>query len=501
MSITPQPFDRPLYWPALVEHLQTLLPNDEIYLVGGVVRDVYLRRPVHDLDFASPTNGQPIARRIANALNGAYYPLDAARGVGRALVAWDGMPFTIDVAQFRGDDLSADLMDRDFTVNALATPLQHLDMIIDPTGGLADLSRKLVRQCNPHAISNDPVRMLRAVRLSLSHGFHLDDDVKAATRANIGNLSHVSDERIRDEFFKLLGGPRPQTAILILSTLGILDELLPETTALKGITQSPPHVYDAWRHTLGVVEYMGNILSMFGQRGQDDIAANFGLGTFKYAVHHLHHEITDHLRNTQWPNERTHRALLILAALAHDIAKPQTRSVDDDGQIHFYRHEEIGSEIVGKWGRRLALSNDEIERLKAIVFHHLRPAQLAQESSISRRANYRYWRDVGVAGVDICLLSIADQLGKYGPKLEQPFWLNFIENLRNLLDGYFQEHETLVTITPLINGNDLITELGLPPSRQLGQLLEALHEAQALHHISTRAEAFVWARQWLADNS
>ncbi len=499
MSITPHPSERPLYWPDIVEQLQALLPNDEVYLVGGVVRDVYLRRPVHDIDLVSATDGQPIARRIANALGGAYYPLDTSRGVGRALVEGEGIPFTIDVAQFRGATLLEDLQDRDFTVNALATPLQQLDMIIDPTDGLADLSRKVVRQCSPNAIQNDPLRMLRAVRLSLSHGLHIIDETKTAIREQRPRLSEVSDERIRDEFFKLLGGPRPHAALTLLSVLGILDELLPETTALKGVTQSPPHIYDVWRHTMAVIEAMGQVLTLFGQRSSDETAANFGLGVFKFAVHHLHHDIETHLTTTIWPNERTHRALLILAALAHDIAKPHTRSVGEDGKIHFYRHEDVGAKIAAAWGRRLALSNDETERLKTIVFHHLRPAQLSRESSISRRSKYRYWRDTGAIGVDICLLAVADQLGKYGPTLAQSFWLQFVENLRDLLDGYFREQTTLVAIQPLLNGAELIAELGIAPSRQLGQLIEALREAQALQLINTRDEALVWAKKWLTE--
>lgn len=499
MSITPQRLNRPLYWPPIVERIAEILAGEDVYLVGGVVRDVYMRRPVHDLDLVALTDGQPIARRIANTLGGAYYPLDASRGIGRAIIESDGVPFTIDVAQARGPDLHADLVDRDFTVNALATPLDQLEMIIDPTDGLTDLSRQLVRQCSPHSISNDPVRMLRAVRISLSHGFHLTAETKAAIRENLPNLNNISEERIRDEFFKLLGGPRPHAALTILSVLGILDVLLPETSALMGVTQSPPHIYDVWRHTVGVVESMGQVFSVFGQRRDDETTANFGMGTFKFAVNHLYRDIQTHLAATQWPNDRSHRALLILAALAHDIGKPSTRSVGDDGKIHFYRHEDVGADMVAAWGRRLALSNDEIDRLKTIVFHHLRPAQLARESSISRRSKYRFWHDVGVAGVDICLLSVADQLGKYGPTLPQDFWLKFVDNLRDLLEGYFQEQETLVAIKPLINGNDLIQQLGLQPSRQLGQLIEALREAQALQQFSTPAEALNWARDWLAN--
>lgn len=501
MSIDPIASDRPLYWPEVVDAIRDALPNEDIYLVGGVVRDVYLRRPVHDIDLASATDGQPIARRIANAIGGDYYPLDSSRGVGRALIDWYGRRFTIDVAQFRGPDLLADLTDRDFTINALAAPLHTDHTIIDPTGGLADMQRKLVQLCSPDAINNDPLRMLRAVRLSLSHGFHLTPETKAAMRASLDDLSSVSNERIRDEFFKLLGGPRPHAAILLMQVMGILPIILPETAALQGVTQSPPHIYDVWRHTLAVVENMGQVLSLLDNSRNSDTAANFGLGMFLFATNHIRNELSEHVRNTEWPSERKHRALLILAALAHDIGKPVTRTVEEDGAIHFYRHEDAGATIVEAWGERLALSNDEVQRLSTIVFQHLRPAQIARNSSVTRRAMYRYWRDTGAAGVDTCLLAIADQLGKYGPTLQQAFWIKFVENIRVLLDGYFQEPDTLVNITPLVNGNTLMEALNMPPGPQLGELLVAMKEAQALNEISTRDEAMAWAKTWLADNT
>ncbi|PJF43944.1 MAG: hypothetical protein CUN55_06510 [Phototrophicales bacterium] len=495
--VTPQPSDRPLYWPSIVEQLQAIFPDEELYLVGGVVRDVYRRSAVHDIDLASPKDGQPIARHIANALQGDYYPLDSTRGVGRAIVEWEDTTFTIDVAQFRGNSLYDDLLDRDFTVNALATPLQQLEFIIDPTNGLDDLKQKVIRLCNPHAISDDPLRMLRAVRLSLSHQLRLLDDTKAAIRANLSKLSQVSAERIRDEFFKLLDGPRPHAAITILSTLGILESILPETSTLKGVEQSPPHVYDVWRHTLGVVENMGHILSIFSPQRNDDIVANFGLGMFKFAIHDLHSQITEHLNNIQWPNGRSHRALLIFAALAHDIGKPATQTVDEKGVFHFYQHEVVGAEIVEKWAQRLALSNDETERLVQIVLHHLRPAQLARAERISTRAKYRYWRVLGATGVDVCLHAIADQLGKYGPTLEQSFWLHFLENLSELLAVYFKEPETMINIKPLLNGHELMETFGLDAGPKIGQLLEAMKEAQALGEINNREDAIMWVKQVL----
>lgn len=496
MTLSPKPIDRPLYWPEIIESLAEHLADTDVFLVGGIVRDVYMRRPVHDIDLATPDDGRTIARRIANALGGHYYPLDNERRVGRALVKWEAHNYTIDVAQFRQGSLQADLYDRDFSLNALAVDLQNRDAMFDPTDGLTAIQQKRVRLCSPAAILNDPVRILRAVRVSLSLRFHLDSEVKAAIRANTPRLSTVSRERIRDEFFKLLDSPRPHAAVLLLDTLGVLPVLFPETAALKGVTQSPPHVYDVWRHTLAVIQYLDMVLRVLGDRRDDNTAANFAMGMVVYSVSHLRSELVEYL-NTVWPNQRSHRALLLLAALAHDIAKPDTRTVGDDGKIHFYQHEHRGAEVVVRWAEQLALSNQETERLRLIVQYHLRPRALAVSDKVSRRAIFRFWQATGPAGVDVCLHSMADQLGKHGPQLSQSYWLSFIEVVRTLLDAYFEEHDALVQVKPLLNGSDLMATFELEQGPLLGQIIAELREAQATQQVQTTEDARAWVAAWL----
>ncbi len=497
MSIIPIIPNRPMEWPELVDEIRSLLYDEEIYLVGGAVRDVYLRRPVHDLDMAVSGDGRPIARRIANAFDGAYYALDASRGVGRALIDWAGVRWTVDVAQFRGNDLLADLRDRDFTVNAVAADLRTPQHVIDPLGGLGDMESRIVRLCRPDSIARDPVRALRAVRLSLARQMRIAPETKNAARHDGAQILQVSAERIRDELFKLLDGPKPTAAIMALDSLGLLQLILPETSAMKGIHQSPPHVYDVWRHTLSVIDFLDKVLKTV-EGGSVD-SANFALGMVVYTFSHLRGDLREYLR-IKWPNERTHRALLVLAALAHDVAKPLTQSVGGDGRIDFYRHEEQGESIAGRWAVNLALSSDEMARLQKIVRHHMRPFQLSQNNyQISRRAIYRFWRDLGAAGVDVCLLTMADHLGKVGATLDQETWLAYLQMIRVLLEGYFREREVMVEITPLVNGHDLMKHLKMKPGPLLGKLVAALREAQALAEITTSDEALEWAARWLED--
>src|SRR5215813_5500459 len=191
-----------LAWPPIVEALQPILLKSAspLFLVGGAVRDAFLRRPLHDLDFATPDDGRRAAKLVADRFKGAYYPLDLERGVGRAIIQFGGERFVIDVARFRGGTLADDLIGRDFTINALAVPVEgDLQGVIDLLGGVADLRNKQLRRCSPSSISDDPVRALRGVRQSVA----LNLRIEAETRADLLNfgprIASASVERVRDE--------------------------------------------------------------------------------------------------------------------------------------------------------------------------------------------------------------------------------------------------------------------------------------------------------------
>lgn len=496
--ITPIPSNRPLDWPELIYELQSLLADTEIYLVGGTVRDVYLRRPVHDLDFVTPEDGRPIARLMANAFGGDYYPLDAERKVGRALIQYQDEAWVVDVAQLRAQTLAEDLQDRDFSVNAIAVNLQDLDHLLDPMDGVGAMERKEVVICSADSIAHDPVRALRAIRMSLTLKYRLSPETKAAIRQDGPEITQISPERVRDELFKLLGTTKPSSSLMLLEGLNLLPILLPEVLAMKGVGQSAPHIWDVWRHTLNTMDTLDNLLIAFGPRHTDESGANFGLGMIIFSLAHLRKEIEAHLQKA-WPVERSHHALLMMAALAHDVGKPLTKTIDPDGRIRFFDHPEKGAEIVVQWGQDFRLSTHEIEQLELVVLHHMRPFLLYNnQEKVTRRAQYRFWRDLGEAGVDVCLLSCADYLATYGTTLRQDDWLKYVVHIKTLLEGYYQEQDTLVNIPMFLNGRDLMSRFDLQAGPIIGQILEGLREAQAVLEVQSENEAVAWVENWLA---
>ena len=475
-------------------------PGQEVYLVGGTVRDAYLHRPFHDIDLATPDDGRPLARQIANALKGAYYPLDSERGVGRVVITHAERILTIDVAQFRGPDLITDLQKRDFTLNAVAVPLtKDLQTVIDPLNGLTDLQAKRLRQCNPSSIADDPARALRAVRLSHTFGLRIDPDTRTHLKNSATQLASISVERVRDEFFQILDGPRPSGALTVLYHLGLLAQIIPELGALPDTKQGPPHQFDVWQHTLLALEYLGNIFGVFALHRDDNLTANLQAGLVAFSLGHLRDHLQAHLTHT-WPNGRTHRSLLILAALLHDIGKPQTRSIDSAGRVRFVDHERKGEQLAEQRARALRLSNDETTRLTTIVRHHMRPHWLNAGAKLTPRAIYRFWRDTNLAGVDICLLAMADYLATYGVTLETQSWAGYLTTICTLLENFFIHHESAIAPPPLITGKELLACFALQPGPYIGELLERIKEAQIEGEVSSHEEALNWVQRFLNNN-
>ncbi len=322
------------------------------------------------------------------------------------------------------------------------------------------------------------MRLLRALRLIGELGFALEPSTEDWMRGDAPLMAYASMERARDEFCKILAQENSVASLRQMDDLGLLAALLPEIDALKSVTQSPPHVYDVFEHTLRVVDELVKIQT----RDYSD-AAN-GEFAAELQSHFAKPVSADHTRGM----------LLRLAALLHDVAKPATRSVDAEGNIHFYEHERRGVEMSNAIMRRMRFSNDEIEIVTRAVREHLRPAQLARESRVSNRAAYRFFRDAGDAGIDTCVLALSDGRGK-ASSVDAPSDAAQRATNAALLDRYFHAPETVIAPPALIDGRTLMSELKMDAGPRVGELLEAIREAQVEGEIKTREDALAFARK------
>jgi poly(A) polymerase len=500
---TPQvfyvPSNSPLRFSPMLDRVGAFLPPDiPVYLVGGTVRDALLNKPSHDYDFALPGGALQVARRVADGLGAAFFPLDEARQTGRiVLTDEEGSRHILDFASFRGDDLESDLRARDFTINAMAIDMHAPPALLDPLGGAVDLRTKILRGCGPTTFKDDPVRIIRAIRFAAALSLQITPETRQQMRDAVPLLTQISPERLRDELMRILGGPRPHTAVRALEMLGVLPYLLPELPSLKGLTQSAPHIKDAWEHTLDSLQYLERILQVLGPRHDPDTSATLFLGAMVMRLGRYRQQIHAHLETPMVP-ERSLRSLLYLAALYHDIGKPDTRKLDDNGRIRFFDHDQVGARIAAKRALSLHLSNVEIQRVETIVRHHMRPMLLAHaDQKPSKRAIYRFFRDTGLAGVDICLLSLADLWASYGNTMPQERWEDQIDVVRSLLEAWWERSEEQVSPPLLINGHDLMSTFGLESGPMIGKLLELVREAQAMGQVQERDEAITLVREVL----
>jgi putative nucleotidyltransferase with HDIG domain len=436
------------------------------WLVGGALRDIVTGETPGELDLAVPSGALAWGRQLAERLGSTLVILDEARGVCRL-----AGPVQIDVADFRAPSLEADLGARDFTVNALAVPLRRLAEggrapITDPTGGLDDLVARRVRLCASGALADDPVRILRAARLALRPGWRLDAGIAPAARAAAPALAGMAAERVRDELGAMLEGPRAGAGLRLLDSLGSLAVLLPESHAMRATAQPEPHRFDVWEHSLRAVEAADAVLAA--------PAADFAPGL----VPHLADDLGDGL---------TRRATLKLAALLHDVAKPETRT-EADGRVRFIGHDVIGAARALAVAERLRLSRRAAAVVERLVRHHLRPMHLAQAGEITRRARHRFFRDLDTEWPDLLLLALADAAALRGDPPLAVWGDERGQVLRALMSGAAAEQE-LAAAPPLLRGEDVMVAFALPPGPEVGRLLARAREAQALGLVATREEA------------
>lgn len=469
-GVEPRQPARPLIWPDVVLDLADSLADypEPIYVVGGAVRDAYFGLPVKDLDLVTRRGATPLARRIANTLHGDVYVMDAERDVARVLLETPDGRLNIDVAAFRADDLVGDLRERDFTINAMASHLQgDMTLLIDPMDGEADLRQKLIRRCTDQSLASDPLRTLRAVRLSLQLNGHIERETLADIRQHVAALSTVSPERLRDETVRILSGTRPHAAMRIMGAVGLLPGVLPELSALP--TADRDMVFS-------VVERLDQILIAISPKRSDNTAAAFGLGAFVVSLDRFRAALQSHL-SAQWANERPHRALLMVAA-ALACSSPDAASA------------------VEPLCDRLRLSNPERARLTAVLRAD-RTLVTDLERPLGDLVLHRYWYGPRDAGVDAVLIALAEDLGRAGVALAQDRWVRVLERAQAMLSAFFERFDEVVEPAAVIDGHTLMTTLDLRPGAVVGKLLTAIREAQVVGRVHDVESALAVAREAL----
>ena len=433
--------------------------RDNAYLVGGSVRDVLLGRQASDFDLVIDGSAPRFAEELTRRLEGHLVVLGHADQRIWRVAAQDQC---WDIASLQGPDIHADLVQRDFTINAVAIELAT-GHVIDPTGGMLDLDSGVIRMVSEQVFRRDPLRLLRAYRLSATLTFALDENTQAAIRRDSKRLLASAGERVRTELLKMLT-VRALPQIRQMHRHGLLQVILPELKPLEDCQQNAPHATDALTHTLdafGALERM--IVGYAGGLNQP-------------------------CRKLVQRWSASQPALLKLAVLLHDIGKPAVRTVGTDGRIHFYGHARHGAKLSLRVSRRLKLSSLETDYLEHIIKSHLRPLHLfmaQQRAPLSRKARVRFFKTCGPYLNDLMLHAIADQWGKSVAAQPEAF----IAFVYDVMHQYETAYLPLKRSPALVRGQDLIQIFNLSPSPLVGQILRQVEEERLAGRLTSRQEA------------
>jgi poly(A) polymerase len=413
----------------------------KVYLVGGYVRDKLLKRRLpSDVDLVLEGDALQLAQFLYERGLADHPPVTYPR-FGTAMVHLGEIAVELVTARaesyhdasrkpatVKPATLYEDALRRDFTVNTLLENL-HTGAIVDPLGvGLSDLqARQLRTPRDPHeTFYEDPLRMLRAVRFAVQLGFTLDPAAEHAIREQADRLKIVSIERIQTEFTRLMDSPQAAAGLQMLLEMGLLAQFAEPLLPMVGCTQNDYHLYDVWGHSLKTVEYVD----------------------------------PSGLTMPAWE--------LRLAALLHDVGKPATKTVDEDGAIHFYEHDRVGAQIAREWLRSLRYSNETIERITTLVRMHMRPGFYTPQWSDA--AVRRLIRDAGDLLEPLLRLVEADIQAQRHDVIHAD-----IAALRQRIAQVQATQPATHWRSPL-TGEQIMQRFGLKPSPLVGQLKRYLEE-------------------------
>jgi poly(A) polymerase len=478
-----------------LELARTTLAGQRAWLVGGAVRDRVRGGSAADLDIVLDGDPGEAARALARASSA---PRASAFALSEEYGGWrvvaHGGAWQIDLERLRGTSLEEDLALRDFTVNAIAEPLtgscREPAALIDPLGGLQDLEHRRLRAAGPRAFAEDPLRILRLVRMAVELDLEPTAETLRAAVAHAEALGAVSPERVFMELRRILAAAGAVAGLELMSQVRATAVVLPELEALRGVEQSRYHHRDVYGHTLEVLEQTILLSASAGEIREPTAT----LGTHGPALAALLAEpLADGL---------TRGEALRWGALLHDIAKPATRQVVADPQAHvdrhvtFIGHDRLGAQLAQDILGRLRASGRLRDHVAALVRQHLRLGFLVHEPQpLARRTVFAYLRACEPVEVDVTLLSIADRLATRGARSEQAIEAH-LSLARSTLADALRWHAEGAPAAQW-RGDELARELDLTPGPRLGELLEELAQASYAGEIASRAQALEHARRVL----
>lgn len=437
--------------------------NAEIYLVGGAFRDFYLNIENFDKDIiVDKTDAKQFAENLAQSINATFVPLDEENKIYR-LIMRDKINY-IDIAGVIGNNIEDDLRRRDLTINSIALNLKTFE-ILDINGGINDLKTKKIRHISEQNFIDDPLRLLRVFRFQAMLNFEVDKDLIKIVKKHCEKIHNSAVERISYEFLKLFSGDFCTKALVEMDKTGLLKEILPISQELKTVPPNLHHHLDLFLHSIEII----NQLQQLYEKSSP--------------------EVREHLQKVDFGGA-TRLTHLKLAGLLHDIGKPSTWTIEEEtGRHRFIKHDDVGSKMASKILKTAKFSKKQIDYIAKMVKFHIYPSHVISAPEINDKIYMRFIRKMENEVIDVILLAMADRFSARGVEITDEVINKNIGGLQALLDFYINIKESIKPLPKLLSGEEIMELLNLSPSKELGNIIKALQEAQLSGDVSTKEEA------------
>lgn len=441
---------------------------NEGYLVGGSIRDFYTKKcEFCDRDI-SIKGAEKFAKKLAAKFDATFIILDEENQIFRVVLK-DKTNF-LDISELQGQTIEDDLKRRDFTINAIAYDLAN-EKFIDVTGGLDDLKNKVLRHISDVNFEEDSLRILRAFRFYAVTGFNMTEELETALKKYMPLALNPAKERINYEIMKLFGGDFTSNALLKMDEFGLLERIFPCVKEMKKVPPNSHHHLDLLHHVIETVHQIEIIYDKLEGFEKEHID-NIDFGGFARINH------------------------LKLAGFLHDIGKFSTWTIEEGGRHRFIKHDDVGSKLVVQLLKDLKFSKKQIEYISFMIKNHIYPSNVIAAPILNEKVMMRYLRKMGDDVVDNIILAKADRLSARGVDITQEIIDANINGLNSLLDFYLAKKDTLLPLPKLLDGSEIMKILKITPSPKLGEIVNALKEAQINGDILTKEDAIKFVNSY-----
>ncbi len=455
---------------SVISQIRPYLKNVEAYVVGGFVRDVLMGKQSPDRDLIiCNCDVKEFSKNLADRLNAHFIELDSVNNIYRIVL--ENKIDYIDITMPIENDFEKDIKRRDLTINAIAYDLKNGEFI-DLVGGAEDIKNKKIRGICDKNFEDDPLRLLRIFRFYAKTGFEIDESLIELSKKLYKRINEPAKERVTVELLKMFEGKYCDLALLKLDECGLLEEIFPIYKEVKKIPPNSHHHLPLIHHLIESVRQV------------------------QWIYENALPEVKTHLETIKYGSVQE-LAFLKLATFLHDIGKPSCWTIEEEtGRHRFIKHDEIGSKLVVPILKDLKFSKKQIQYVQTLIKYHIYPSSLVSAEDVTDKAFMKFYRKMEGFVIDVIILAMADRLSARGEKITEEIVNKNINGLTKLLNDYLELRKDIKPLEKLLDGRDIMELLQIKQSPKLGEIINALKEAQISGNVTTKQEAVEFVKNY-----